>query len=693
MLIYKYLTFKLACDTIPRMKNIIKNSILAFILIAFSVGPNFAFAGTIPTIVSADAVNITIQPDGSVSADLTGVVNPNGDETIAYFEPENNTNGAGPFQEQNLLNGTSDVDMLSYNWTGLAQGTTYKFRIMTGNINGPVYSGWTSFTTPSAPSPTIVSGTAVNIDTDSADLTGIVNPNGYDTTAWYETPSGGPFQTQNLLNGTTDEDMTLYNLSGLTPNTNYTFRIIAGNINGSETGSWISFTTLSSGGGGGGGGGGSGSGGGSGGGSSLYFPSVITQNSTNITTNSSTLNGSINPNGYATTGWFEYGTLSNLLTSTETTHLDQGLLNTPSVLSQNLSNLSPNTIYYFRVVANNTYGTSKGTILSFKTEGITAPAPTVSVTTVQATNKTSISAKLNGIFVNQTGTNAEGYFQYGKVSSLGTTTSIINLGLVASTSFSKIITNLDPNTIYFFRAVAKNQGTIYNGNILVFKTLKEVVVAPTVTPEENTDENLITNSLESSLIEDQADYSNMTTAEFSISNGTEKVLIGDQIDYIVNFKNITSKDIENVKITVQLPEEVDFVESNLGTKGNDNTVVFEIKNLVPNQIGSITIKSVVNSNASLNKILVTTAMMSYGIAGTTLTKDEIAYTTNNIVEESTGLEANPLFSMASLPYFLGYFALLLLIIALVIIGRKIYIKNKLNKSTKIITDHINNLEK
>ena len=185
----------------------------------------------------------------------------------------------------------------------------------------------------------------------------------------------------------------------------------------------------------------------------------------------------------------------------------------------------------------------------------------------------------------------------------------------------------------------------------------------------------------------------MTTAEFSISNGTEKVLIGDQIDYIVNFKNITSKDIENVKITVQLPEEVDFVESNLGTKGNDNTVVFEIKNLVPNQIGSITIKSVVNSNASLNKILVTTAMMSYGIAGTTLTKDEIAYTTNNIVEESTGLEANPLFSMASLPYFLGYFALLLLIIALVIIGRKIYIKNKLNKSTKIITDHINNLQK
>ncbi|KKU13565.1 MAG: hypothetical protein UX21_C0041G0001, partial [Microgenomates group bacterium GW2011_GWC2_45_8] len=286
--------------------------------------------------------------------------------------------------------------------------------------------------------------------------------------------------------------------------------------------------------------------------------------------------------------------------------------------------------------------------------------------------------KLNGIFVNQTGTNAEGYFQYGKVSSLGTTTSIINLGLVASTSFSKIITNLDPNTIYFFRAVAKNQGTIYNGNILVFKTLKEVVVAPTVTPEENTDENLITNSLESSLIEDQADYSNMTTAEFSISNGTEKVLIGDQIDYIVNFKNITSKDIENVKITVQLPEEVDFVESNLGTKGNDNTVVFEIKNLVPNQIGSITIKSVVNSNASLNKILVTTAMMSYNVVGATLNKSGTS---------------NPLFSMASLPYFLGYFALLLLIIALVIIGRKIYIKNKLNKSTKIITDHINNLQK
>jgi len=354
--------------------------------------------------------------------------------------------------------------------------------------------------------------------------------------------------------------------------------------------------------------------------------------------------------------------------------------------------LSSGTTYYFRAVASNTYGTIKGEILSFKTEGVITLTPTVSITTVQATNKTTTSAKLNGIFVNQTETLAEGYFQYGKVSSLGTTTSIKNLGSVASISFSEIITNLEPDTIYFFRAVSKNQGTIYNGNILVFKTLKEVIVTPEVTPTENTNETVITNSLESSLIEDQIDYTNMTTAEFTISNETEKISIGDQINYIVNFKNITSKDIENVKITVQLPKEIDFNESNLGIKGNDNTVIFETKKLVPNQIGSMTIKGIVNSDASINKILVTTAMMSYNVIGTTLTKEELAYTTNNIIEKSTGLEANPLFSITSLPYFLGYFALLLLIIALVIIGRKIYIQNKLNKSTKIITDHINNLE-
>ena len=655
-----------------------------FLIGIFAIGANISLAA-VPSINSATVTNVTEN-----SATLNGIVSANGTTINVWYEDPN-----GQIVTGSKITGITgdNVPLPPISLTGLSANTAYIYTlVVTDGPNLPTQN--ISFTTVSAPSttPTLdslspTSGTQGQ--TLDVALTGTNFASG----------ATSDFGSDITINSTTFNSAT-----SLTANITISGSATTGARNvivtsGGQTTGSQTFTVNSSGGNGNGNnGGGGGSGSGSGSGSTSYnTPLVITQNGTNITINSSTLNGSVNPNGYATTGWFEYGTSATSLgvsNGLETAHISLGLSNVATALSQNLTNLSSDTTYYFRAVANNTYGTIKGNIFSLKTEGTviiptTTPIPSVSITTVQAINKTSISAKLNGIFVNQTGTNAEGYFQYGKISSLGKTTAIKNLGLVSSTSFSQIITNLDPNTIYFFRAVAKNQGTIYNGNILVFKTLKETVIIPTLA--ENVNENIIVNSLESSLVEDQIDYSNMTTAEFTITNEKENVLIGDEINYIVKLKNITSKDLENIKIIVQLPEEVDFIESNLGTKGDDNTVIFETKNLVPNQIGSITIKGTVNSNAPLNKILVTTAMMSYGIAGTTLTKDEIAYATNNIIEKSTGLEANPLFSIASLPYLLGYFALLLVIMALVIIGRKIYIKNKLNKNTKIITDHINNL--
>ncbi|MFZ2975236.1 MAG: fibronectin type III domain-containing protein, partial [Candidatus Moraniibacteriota bacterium] len=237
-----------------------------------------------PTIVSATTTNIT-----TTSADLNGSINPNGDNTTAWFE----TPSDGPFQSQNLGSGSSDVSMLAYSLTGLTPSTTYTFRIIAGNTNGgPVTGGWVSFTTatpPILPSPTLVSTTTTNITTTSVDLNGVVNPNGYATTAWFETPSGGPFQNQNLGNGSSDVTLLPYSLTGLTPSTTYTFRIITGNTNGSITGGWISFTTAAIPNGGGGGGG------------ATMTPSVITQNASTTTSNSTKLNGSINPNGYTTT--------------------------------------------------------------------------------------------------------------------------------------------------------------------------------------------------------------------------------------------------------------------------------------------------------------------------------------------------------------------------------------------------------
>ncbi|MEI8270151.1 MAG: IPT/TIG domain-containing protein, partial [bacterium] len=117
-----------------------------------------------------------------------------------------------------------------------------------------------------------------------------------------------------------------------------------------------------------GGGGGGGNGGGNGGGGHpIYYVNVITQNATNISKYSAVLNGSINPNNNMTTAWFEYGTSYNLGTYSDTNHDYFGSGGSYSILSQSALNLSPNTTYYFRAVANNYAGTIRGSIFSFTT--------------------------------------------------------------------------------------------------------------------------------------------------------------------------------------------------------------------------------------------------------------------------------------------------------------------------------------
>jgi hypothetical protein len=74
----------------------------------------------------------------------------------------------------------------------------------------------------------------------------------------------------------------------------------------------------------------------------------------------------VNPNGIATDAYFEYGTDPNLATFTVTSTQAMGSGSTDQSIAASVS-LSAGTTYYFRVVATNAGGTTKGTILSFAT--------------------------------------------------------------------------------------------------------------------------------------------------------------------------------------------------------------------------------------------------------------------------------------------------------------------------------------
>jgi hypothetical protein len=96
-------------------------------------------------------------------------------------------------------------------------------------------------------------------------------------------------------------------------------------------------------------------------------PGASTQPATWITPVSATLNGKVDPNGFATEAWFEWGTGSSSLDK-RTTKKSMGSGTTSRETQHTLSDLSRGKTYYFRVVAASSAGTMKGAVEKFTTD-------------------------------------------------------------------------------------------------------------------------------------------------------------------------------------------------------------------------------------------------------------------------------------------------------------------------------------
>ena len=206
---------------------------------------------------------------------------------------------------------------------------------------------------------------------------------------------------------------------------------------------------------------------------SVVAPTLTTSPPTSVSTSSLTLNANISSTGGGsiTNSGFAYGTNSSLSTviATSSTGSQSGTGN----FSLPVTNLTPNTAYYFRAYAVNSAGTSTGSILSTTT--ITISAPTV--TTQAASSITAISAIGNGT-VALTGNidpTIRG-FVYGLTSTHGATTS--SSGDFNTGAYTNSITGLSCNTTYHVAAFATNsQGTGYGSD----QTFTTSACLPTLT--------------------------------------------------------------------------------------------------------------------------------------------------------------------------------------------------------------------
>jgi hypothetical protein len=106
------------------------------------------------------------------------------------------------------------------------------------------------------------------------------------------------------------------------------------------------------------------------------LPTVATTSATNLAPSSATLNGQVNPNGSIASVQFEWGTDNTLSTFDTTTSQPCSWVTSALVMTDNITGLSANTVYYFRVVARNGGGEVLGSIVSFSTNvavAVTAP--------------------------------------------------------------------------------------------------------------------------------------------------------------------------------------------------------------------------------------------------------------------------------------------------------------------------------
>ena len=123
---------------------------------------------------------------GGTTATLSGTVDPSGTNTTYRFEYGTSASSlAGKTGSIGAGSGTSPVSVTA-NVSGLKAGAAYFFRLVATSAAGTGTGAEQSFTTLAVAKPTVTTGTASSVLTQTATLNGTVNPNGSDTTYYFE---------------------------------------------------------------------------------------------------------------------------------------------------------------------------------------------------------------------------------------------------------------------------------------------------------------------------------------------------------------------------------------------------------------------------------------------------------------------------------------------------------------------------
>jgi hypothetical protein len=404
----------------------------------------------------ASSSGIPIQDEGSPAKSTTVGVDPsNGDfyvdeeSQIAQFDAAGSLVGHSGASQLSLSHGVA-VDASG----GSTDGNLYAANGEPGEVE--VFG-------PAVLLPDATTGEATSVTANTATLNGTVNAAaGPAATCTFQYVNEAAFQAGGFAGAATapcspagpftgsSDNAVSAALTGLTAQTTYHFRLVASSENGTNPGAAATFTT----------------------------PAAVllaTGEASNITGESATLNGFINPQGVELESCsFEYGETETYGTTVPCAESPAEIGSGSGVVEvhADLSGLELATTYHFRLVASNAKGTSKGGDESFATLG-----PRVSGETASEISDTS--AKLEGL-VNPRGEATTYRFQYVSDASFqesdyAEAITVPPAGAAAGAGIAAVpvaqqLSGLSPGTTYHFHLLASNPGGTAEGPDRTFTT-------------------------------------------------------------------------------------------------------------------------------------------------------------------------------------------------------------------------------
>lgn len=319
-----------------------------------SADVQFTTTATAPTVTDEAAVEV------AGGFELKGSVNPNGSATSYQFEYGTSIAYGSkiPSPEESVGSGNVAVPVAK-TVTGLLPNTLYHFRLAARHPgSSAVFTADRTFMTPTPPpSAPVATVEAPQTIVNGYRLKGEINPDSLETTYHFEFGTSTAYGTNlpvpdaKISAGSSAAAVSQDVTAGLLPNTTYHYRIFAHNADGEGKSADEEFTTRP-------------------------LKPVVSTLPVSESAEGFTLNGTVNPNGGATTYHFEFGITEAYGQNIPGSEVGVGSGGSPVSVSQLVKGLPPGVPYHYRIVATNGGGTSTGEDQFFMTPAEPEEKPT-----------------------------------------------------------------------------------------------------------------------------------------------------------------------------------------------------------------------------------------------------------------------------------------------------------------------------